>query len=222
MWRPQRAIEGVSARSVVELKALLTEEVERAKRERAESGGGAPRRKRPRESAVADEHNRGVEQRAARDAREQGPQTDEERARTVEAALRAKAATYDAITRGALPLPACGDVCDRECMVEFALKQLEEQPQVQSGATEASIFAEPQLQRRDGGRPRARAVADVLEEAVGTTEHREAIEEVCEETRGARELAQVRLEARRKEHAERLALIRKKQKQQHRSQLDTK
>eukprot|EP00727_Mastigamoeba_balamuthi_P000698 m51a1_g10625 hypothetical protein (283) ;mRNA; f:18248-19571 len=134
MWKKQTSIEGVSARSVLELKALLY--AGQQQQQRGQQGGAARRRHvtrggRRAEEEGAGERNRGVEERERRDAAEAEAMTEEGRLRRSEAALADKAAAYDRLVHGEAAdegeeRRGYGDDEDKGFLVDFTRKRYDE------------------------------------------------------------------------------------------------
>eukprot|EP00698_Gefionella_okellyi_P004070 TRINITY_DN13795_c0_g1_i1.p1 TRINITY_DN13795_c0_g1~~TRINITY_DN13795_c0_g1_i1.p1 ORF type:complete len:224 (-),score=46.79 TRINITY_DN13795_c0_g1_i1:250-921(-) len=122
-WRKQRkrkAIEGVSAGSVVDLKAALFQSEAIAQ---ARKAGQIPKRPKGTLKDTLGGSNRGVQDRAERDRNERGPVSGHEP--SVKASLTAKAQIYEKLRQAA---PTEADMNDPQYLIDFERKMLDRRP----------------------------------------------------------------------------------------------
>eukprot|EP00249_Psilotum_nudum_P015189 c25207_g1_i1 orf=871-1725(-) len=212
MPKKQRAIAGVGASTIVELRAQLYRSQEDAKRTK-DGGDDLDLHRSRKKSDLFTKKNAGVEERANRDKLQLKAETDGSASYT---ALEKKAELYEKLVRGELP-----DEEDKEkYSVDFLRKGLLqdefEEMDRESKGEKASIEQEinhnselPAFDRRAG-------IGWKRDGFIGLTqEHKQLVREVNEETKEAREKASLlkqhrQLQAEKKREKLRQAFIRKK------------
>lgn len=189
MPKKHKAIEGVSASSIVELKAQLYRTQEQARKDKESAPDSSSEflraKKKPLTSDLYSQKNSGVESRAKKDKLEMKAVND---GSASYAALERKAELYEKLARGELP-----DEEDKEkYCVDFFHKSIERDEPEQSEHCDANHFVPPEsedgdadvasLKEKPNGPGRTSATID-------NDEHKRFVREVHEEVNQARQKA---------------------------------
>ncbi|XP_039115615.1 uncharacterized protein At4g18257-like [Dioscorea cayenensis subsp. rotundata] len=185
MPKKHKAIEGVGASSIVELKAQLYRTQEETRKSKDSDAEFLRAKKKPLSNDLFSHKNTGVDARAHRDKMELKAVND---GSVSYAALERKAELYDKLARGELP-----DEEDKEkyCVDFFQKSLVEDQPQLsESDNTSNSMPQENKDSDADDMLPNSRpVVSDQANFKLDHEEHKRFVREVHEEATQEREKA---------------------------------